>query len=221
MIFLKTGGIIKAVELTFLFTYKKPEEMNMKDNLKQLLFSFDYALVEPGHGEEASKALKNFAAAVKKTGKEIRVSAISFNDGEEIKIVDTPIEKIKFPKLGMGKNTTGACSMLDKTSKLMDDIGIRLANTPEEDRPSKIILTIMVFGRDNASRNCTYERLREMIAHQRDVYSWKFFLITDFSINMEKLGIAEDDTIMIKHVKGDWFKQPFEELSEKIVELLH
>ncbi len=39
--------------------------------------------------------------------------------------------------------------------------------------------------------------------------------------NMEKLGIAEDDTIMIKHVKGDWFKQPFEELSEKIVELLH
>ena len=111
--------------------------------------------------------------------------------------------------------------MLDKTSKLMDDIGIRLANTPEEDRPSKIILTIMVFGRDNASRNCTYERLREMIAHQRDVYSWKFFLITDFSINMEKLGIAEDDTIMIKHVKGDWFKQPFEELSEKIVELLH
>ena len=192
----------------------------MKDNLKQLLFSFDYALVEPGHADEASKAIRRFAADMKNTGKEIRVSAISFNDGKEIKIVDTPIEKIKFPKLGTGSNRTGACSMLDKTSKLMDDIGVRLANTPEEERPSKIILTIMVFGRDNASRNCTYERLREMIAHQRDVYSWKFFLITDFSINMEKLGIAEDDTIMIKHVKGDWFRQPFEELSDKIVELL-
>ena len=192
----------------------------MKDNLKQLLFSFDYALVEPGHEEEARKALKNFVTAVKKTNKEIRVSGISFNDGKEIKIVNTPIEKIKIPSLYAGSDTTGACSMLDKTSKLMDDIGIRLANTPEEERPSKIILTIVVFGRDNASKNCTYEHLREMIAHQRDVYSWKFFLITDFSINMEKLGIAEDDTIMIKRVKGDWFKQPFEELSDKIVEIL-
>ena len=49
----------------------------MKDNLKQLLFSFDYALVEPGHEEEAHKALKNFVTAVKKANKEIRVSGIS------------------------------------------------------------------------------------------------------------------------------------------------
>ena len=67
----------------------------MKDNLVQLLFAFDYALIPPGHGEEASKALKNFNATLKKTDKEIRVSAISFNDGEEIKIVNQPIEKIK------------------------------------------------------------------------------------------------------------------------------
>ena len=192
----------------------------MKDNLTQLLFAFDYALVPPGHGDEALKALKNFVSAVKKTNKELRVSAISFNDGAEIKIVNQPIEKVKLPKLGAGAKAGGACSMLDKTSKLMDDIGERLTNTPEEERPSQIILTIMVFGRDNASKNCTYERLKEMIALQRDVYKWKFYLITDFSINMEKLGIAEEDTIMLKHVEGDWFKQPFEELSDKIVGLL-
>ena len=192
----------------------------MKDNLAQLLFAFDYALVPPGHVDETRKALKNFVTEVKKTNKELRVSAISFNEGKEIKIVNLPIDKVKLPALGAGAKANGACSMLDKTSKLMDDIGIRLTNTPEEERPSQIILTILVFGRDNASKNCTYERLREMIAHQRDVYKWKFYLITDFSINMEKLGIAEEDTIMIKHTDGDWFKQPFEELSGKIVELL-
>ena len=192
----------------------------MKDNLAQLLFAFDYALIPPGHGDEASKALKNFAASLKKVNKEIRVSAISINDGEEIKIVNQPIEKVKMPKFGVGKSSTGACSMLDKTSKMMDDIGVRLTNTPEEERPSKIILTIVAFGRDNASKICTYERLKEMIAHQRDIYKWQFYLMTDFSINMEKLGIAEDDTIIIRHVKGDWFKKPFEELSDKIVALL-
>ena len=103
---------------------------------------------------------------------------------------------------------------------MMDDIGVRLTNTPEEERPSKIIVTIVVFGRDNASKSCTYEKLREMIALQRDVYKWQFYLLTDFSINMEKLGIAEDDTIIIKHVNGDWFKEPFAELSDKIVGLL-
>ena len=189
----------------------------MKDNLKQLLFAFDYALIEPGHAEEANKALKKFVTAVKKVNKEIKGSAISVNGGNEIKIVNTPIEKVSLPRFDMLEGSAGACSMLDKTSKMMDDIGIRLTNTPEEERPSKIILTIIVFGRDNASKNCTYEHLREMIALQRDVYKWQFYLITDFSINMEKLGIAEDDTIIIKHVKGDWFKKPFEELSEKIV----
>ena len=200
------------------FIWEK-EMLSMKENLTQLLFSFDYALVPPGHGDEALKALKNFASAVKATNKEIRVSAISFNDGAEIKIVNTPIDKVKFPKLGAGAKAGGACSMLDRTSKLIDDIGVRLTNTPEEERPSQIILTILVFGRDNASKSCTYERLREMIAHQRDVYKWKFYLITDFSINMEKLGIAEEDTIILKHVKGDWFKEPFAELSDKIVAL--
>ena len=192
----------------------------MKDNLKQLLFAFDYALIEPGHGDEAAKALKNFSSELKKVNKEIRVSAISIGDGDVIKIVNQPLEKVKLPKFGTGSPSTGACSMLDKTSKMMDDIGVRLTNTAEEERPSKIIVTIIAFGRDNASKTCTYERLREMIALQRDVYKWKFFLMTDFSINMEKLGIAEDDTIIIKHVKGDWFKQPFEELSEKIVSIL-
>ena len=194
--------------------------MNMKDNLTQLLFAFDYALIPPGHGDEASKALKQFVSEVKKTKKELRVSAISFNEGEEIKIVNQPIDKVKLPKFGISATSTGACSMLDKTSKMMDDIGVRLTNTPEEERPSKIIVTIVVFGRDNASKSCTYEKLREMIALQRDVYKWQFYLLTDFSINMEKLGIAEDDTIIIKHVNGDWFKEPFAELSDKIVGLL-
>ena len=72
----------------------------MKDNLTQLLFAFDYALIPPGHGDEASKALKQFVSEVKKTKKELRVSAISFNEGEEIKIVNQPIDKVKLPSSG-------------------------------------------------------------------------------------------------------------------------
>ena len=87
--------------------------------------------------------------------------------------------------------------MLDTLAVLMNDVGARLASEPENERPSQVILTIIVFGRDNASVHYTYNQLREMIALQRDVYKWKIYLVTDFTINMEKLSIAEDDTIVI------------------------
>ena len=51
------------------------------------------------------------------------------------------------------------------------------------------------------------------------MYKWKFYLITDFSINMEKLGIGEDDTIILKKDNPDAFKNAYDELNEKITAL--
>ena len=35
---------------------------------------------------------------------------------------------------------------------------------------------------------------------------------------MEKLGIAEDDTIIVKKSEKDWFKEPFKLLGEMVDE---
>ena len=192
----------------------------MNDSLSLQLFAFDCNGITPEQHDNAIAAIKKFGNALRKTGRQQNVSGILFVNDKDIKVVNMPLRKYKVDEIRLGGDGTGACPMLDRTSKLMDDVGVRLAGTPEEERPSQVILTIIVFGRDNASKHCTYERLHDMIAHQRDVYKWKFFLMTDFTINMEKLGIAEEDTIIIKKSEKDWFKRPFAELTEKLVAYL-
>lgn len=193
----------------------------MNNKLTLQLFAFDCNAISKERHDDALKAIKKFGAALRKTGRTQHCSGIRFVRDREISICDLPLEKFRMDKIGVENDGTGICAMLDRTSQLMDDEGVRLNDTPEEERPSQVIMTIIVFGRDNASVNCTYEKLHDMIALQRDVYKWKFFLMTDFTINMEKLGIAENDTIIIKKSEKDMFARPFAELTEKIVKLLN
>lgn len=193
----------------------------MKENLTEILLSLDTSSVAAEQAENASKALKSFITHFKKDkDKEVRISSVAFNGGYGYKIKNVPASKVKSMPFGLVEARTGACAMLDASEFLMDDVGVRLADTDESERPSQIVFVISVFGRDNASKACTYDKLREKIAHQRDIYKWKFYLLTDFTINMEKLGIAEEDTILIHRSDVDWFKAPFATLEEEVDKLL-
>ena len=187
----------------------------MNNDLTLQLFAFDCNAIPEAQHDNAVKAIKKFGAALRATGRKQNVSGVRFTRDQELRVINKPLEKFKIKGL-VESEGSGACPMLDRTANLMDSEGERLAFEQESERPSQVIMTIIVFGRDNASVRCTYDRLREMIAVQRDVYKWRFFLVTDFTINMEKLGIAEADTILIKKSEADWFERPFAELTEKM-----
>ena len=191
----------------------------MNNELTLQVFAFDCTAIPNEQHAGTIKAVKKFGAALRATGRKQNVSGIRFTRNEEARVVNCPLEKFKVNSW-LENDGSGVNNMLDQTENIIDRVGERLAATREADRPSQIILTIIVFGRDNASVRCTYDKLRDKIAHQRDIYKWKFFLMTDFTINMEKLGIAEEDTIVIKKSEDDWFARPFEELTEKMVECL-
>lgn len=192
----------------------------MKDRFTEMLFAFDCGSDAEKQSEEAVKAFKAFITAQKKLDGEANLTGVSFNNDIVTIFENKPIGKVtgKDFRFIFG-NGQGECQMLDAVSQMMDSVGARLSDTPEEERPSLVICTISVFGRDNASKKCTYDRLAQMIAHQRDVYKWKFFLMTDFTINMEKLGISPDDTIVIHKDDPDMFKPAYEELSKRVAEL--
>lgn len=71
----------------------------------------------------------------------------------------------------------GMTAMLDAIGLTINSVGQRLANTPEEERPEKVIFTIITDGYENASREFTYPKIKEMIEHQRNKYSWIFTFI--------------------------------------------
>ncbi len=192
----------------------------MKEHFTEMLFAFDCGSDAEVQSEQAVKAFKAFVSAQKKLDGEANLTGLSFNNDVITVFDNKPIAGIRGKDYRFDlSNGCGECRMLDAVSELMDSVGVRLAATPEEERPSLVICTINVFGRDNASKKCTYDHLAGMIAHQRDVYKWKFFLMTDFTINMEKLGISPDDTIVMHKDEPDMFKPAYEELSSRIGQL--
>ena len=189
----------------------------MNDNLHELVFILDQSASVKDYLESATKGFKKLISEQKKLPLQTNVTADMFG-GEYDTIFDgTPIEKVKFTKEPFP--TSGVCSLIDAAVKSIDDVGVRLSNTPEPERPCRVIVSIVTFNRDNASKKHTFEELAERIKHQTEVYKWKFYLVTDFSINMEKLGINEDDTIILKKNDPDAFKNAYDELNAKITAL--
>lgn len=87
----------------------------------------------------------------------------------------------------------GCTALLDAVGRTIDRIGERLCNTPENERPENILFIITTDGYENASREYTKSRLKEMITLQQNVYSWKFiFLGADID------AVGEADSIGIR-----------------------
>ncbi len=191
----------------------------MKEKYCELLFAFDCGPVAEAQSEQAVKAFKNFISAQKKLDGDANITGISFNNDISVVMDNKPLKKFTAKDFGFfSGNGRGEIRFYDALAQLMDDTGKRLSETPEEERPSKVIVCMTVFGRDNASKKYTHDKLREMIALQRDVYKWKFILATDFTINMEKLGIDPDDTIVFHRDDKDMFKPIYEEIGKIVTE---
>jgi hypothetical protein len=71
----------------------------------------------------------------------------------------------------------GMTALLDAVGRTIDDIGTRLAATPEAERPAKVIVAILTDGQENASRDYTFARVADKIKHQQEKYSWEFLFL--------------------------------------------
>ena len=68
----------------------------------------------------------------------------------------------------------GSTALLDAVGKTILEVGLRLSKTSDNQRPGKVIFVIKTDGQENASREFTYEKVRELIKHQQEKYSWEF-----------------------------------------------
>jgi hypothetical protein len=52
--------------------------------------------------------------------------------------------------------------------------GERLDALPEDQRPGQVFFAFQTDGQENASKEYTWARIRDMIKHQEDTYNWTF-----------------------------------------------
>lgn len=72
---------------------------------------------------------------------------------------------------------SGGTALLDAMGQVIDEIGGRLRNMAQKDRPEQVLVVIITDGEENSSRIFTKEQVEEKIKHQTDVYKWQFAYI--------------------------------------------
>lgn len=189
----------------------------MNNNLQELVFVLDHSSSVDKYIKDATSGLKTLLAQQASLPGDTNVTLALFGGEYKMMMNAVSIKKAKLDEKAI--KIAGVCPFIDSAVHTVNEVGKRLSDTLEQNRPSKVIVVMVVLGRDNASKKHTYAELSEIIRRQTEVYKWKFYLVTDFSIIMEKLGLPEEDTILIKRGVPGGFSDAYRELGEKVSEL--
>lgn len=107
---------------------------------------------------------------------EVKVSLVQFDTEYEINYNMLPLENV--PKLDMSTFIPrGGTGLYDAIGKTINDVGSKLRDMSESDRPSKVLVVIMTDGGENASHYFNRHKVFEMIRHQEEKYAWEFVYI--------------------------------------------
>lgn len=167
--------------------------MNMKQGLVELVTILDRSGSMAGLEKDTIGGYNTFLEQQAKSGVELKVSTVLFDDKYELLFNGVKPEFAKLDdKLYF---TRGSTALLDAVGKTINDLGIRLANTAEDQRPEKVIVLITTDGYENASIEFNFKQIKDMIKHQSEVYKWEFIFFganIDTEVMADDLGIKRD-----------------------------
>ncbi|NTW72225.1 MAG: VWA domain-containing protein, partial [Eubacteriaceae bacterium] len=89
----------------------------------------------------------------------------------------------------------GCTALLDAIGKTIHKIGNVQKHTGKEQRAHKVMFIITTDGMENASREYTYESIKEKIERQKEKYGWEFLFLganIDAISTAGRFGITPD-----------------------------
>ncbi|GHU05390.1 hypothetical protein FACS1894147_11510 [Spirochaetia bacterium] len=104
------------------------------------------------------------------------LTTVLFDDKYELLHDRVDVKKVK-PITRKEYFARGTTALLDALGKTLRDVGAKLHNTAEAERPGKVIVFIITDGEENASVEYTKEKVKEMVELQRTTYGWEFIFI--------------------------------------------
>lgn len=131
----------------------------------------------------------------KKQPGEARVTTVLFggnleNFSNEIKTVVDGKDINEVPELTTDDYVAfGNTPLYDAIGMTFTKIGKKLADTPESERPGKVIVTIVTDGIENTSREYNLAAIKKMIEEQRTKYNWVVMFI-GANIDAETVGAS-------------------------------
>lgn len=135
--------------------------------------------------EESSSSINNLIKEQAELEGKFTVSLYQF---------DTNYDKVFGPVLGKDApqyrlHARGLTALYDSVYRAINETGEFLRNLTEEDRPAKVVFTVVTDGYENASREVNLATLKQSIAHQTEKYKWEFVFLAS-GIDAPAVGTA-------------------------------
>ena len=167
----------------------------MNNTLTEIAFVLDRSGSMGSVAESAVAGFNEFLRDQQAAPGQARFTLVLFDDEFLVPADAVPVAEM----VGLDAGTyvpRGSTALLDAIGRTVDNLGKRLATTPEADRPAHVIVAILTDGYENASTDYTARDVAKRIRHQREKYGWQFLFLganQDAIASAAKLNIAAQD----------------------------
>ena len=166
----------------------------MNINLTEIVFLIDRSGSMGGLETDTIGGFNAFIEKQKKLEGNTIVTTVLFDDKYEVIWKGITAEKVKLTNKEYF--VRGSTALLDAVGKTILEVGYRLSNMVEEARPAKVIFVITTDGMENASKEFTYKKVKELIKHQQEKYHWEFIFLganIDAAKEADSIGISQNN----------------------------
>jgi uncharacterized protein YegL len=168
--------------------------MKMNKDLTEIIFLLDRSGSMSGLESDTIGGFNSFIERQCQLEGDTLLTAVLFDDQYEVLWNGKDATEVKLTSKEY--YVRGTTALLDAVGKTILDVGHRLSTTDEKQRPGQVIFVITTDGMENASSEFTYKKVKELIKHQQEKYSWEFIFMganIDATEEAESLGISKEN----------------------------
>ena len=148
----------------------------MKNGLTEIVLVVDRSGSMQEVKNKTISGLKEFLITQKQLPGEAVMSWMTFSSTHRMEFEGKKLSDLN-ESIFDDYRTDGMTALYDAVGVAIDNTGRRLAGVDESERPEKVMIVILTDGYENFSKEYTFDRIKEMIEHQKTVYSWEFLFL--------------------------------------------
>ena len=169
----------------------------MKKDLTEVVFILDKSGSMSGLEKDTIGGFNSLIEKQRKEPGEAIVSTVLFSDNSTVihnrmNIKDIPLLTSK------EYYVSGCTALLDAVGNSINYINKKHNETNENEVPEKTLFIITTDGQENASREFTYKKIKNLIENMKEQHKWEFIFLganIDTVTEARKFGIDEDNAV--------------------------
>lgn len=166
----------------------------MKKDLTELVFILDRSGSMSGLERDTIGGYNSLLQKQKKEPGDAIITTVLFDDRYELLH-----DRINLPGIAPITDkeyyVRGSTALLDAVGKTINKIVNVQRHTAKEEQAEHVMFVITTDGMENTSREYSYEKISQMIDHQKKRYGWEFIFLganIDAIATAERFGISRD-----------------------------